>query len=293
MRAIKGFDRNLRCRDFQFEVGGTYTVSGPIRACENGFHAIPEDQHPLNVFDYYPPAGSVFHFVEIGGEVVRDGDKVAGEILTVGEAIPDLADLAVKWVTARATEHGEHATGDQSVSTATGTCSASSATGDQSASTATGYRSASVSTGTQSASSATGTCSASVSTGFQSVSTATGFHSASSATGDHSVSTATGTCSASVSTGYGSASSATGYGSASSATGDQSASKCNGDAAGAVSFGYGGTVAADRDGCALFAVERDSDGDILSVACGIVGRDGLQPNVWYRAVGGKLVEAAK
>ena len=212
MRAIKGFDRNLRCRDFQFEVGGTYTVSGPIRACENGFHAIPEDQHPLNVFDYYPPAGSVFHFVEIGGEVVRDGDKVAGEILTVGEAIPDLADLAVKWVTARATEHGEHATGDHSVSTATGTCSAS------------------------------------VSTGFQS---------------------------------------------ASSATGDQSASKCNGDAAGAVSFGYGGTVAADRDGCALFAVERDSDGDILSVACGIVGRDGLQPNVWYRAVGGKLVEATK
>jgi hypothetical protein len=68
----------------KFEVGQTYTATGEIVACKNGFHAIPEDQHPLAVFNYYPPAGSRFCIVELGGKTDSNGDKVAAEILSVG-----------------------------------------------------------------------------------------------------------------------------------------------------------------------------------------------------------------
>jgi|GEM_PF-2607237 len=212
VKAYKGFDRDLKCRRFQFEIGKTYTHEGKVEACRSGFHAI--EGHPLEVFIYYSPGVSRFCVVEVDGDIQRHtGDsKVAASILTVVKeiSIRDMVHDAVKWVMDRSKPEGEEAAGDRGAASATGTQGAASATGYQGAASATGYQGAASATGTQGA---------------------------------------------------------------------------------AMASGYLGSVSGE-DGNALFAVERKTwDGRIMSVACGIVGKDGITAGVWYRCEGGKLVSA--
>ena len=83
--AYKGFDANLQCRGFQFEVGQTYTHDGPVSACSSGFHAC---EAPLDVWGYYPiiqDDGSLTRFaeVEVSGDISRDGNKLAAATITI------------------------------------------------------------------------------------------------------------------------------------------------------------------------------------------------------------------
>ena len=104
MKAFKGFDENLQCRGFQYEVGKTYTEEGNIEVCHNGFHAIGEDNSPLRVFDFYPPAidGKTSRYceVEADGEVQKSDVKICCSKLTVGAeiGIPGLVKAHVEWV---------------------------------------------------------------------------------------------------------------------------------------------------------------------------------------------------
>jgi hypothetical protein len=140
--SIKGFDSNLKCRGFQFEVGKTYAVDGAIEACDNGFHACPEEHHPLSVFEYYPPAGNRFFVVKQGGETDAEGTKLASGKITIDFelSLGDLTKRAVKWVFDRAKwGEGQVATGDNEGATASGTQGAATASGTRGAATASGY----------------------------------------------------------------------------------------------------------------------------------------------------------
>ena len=49
--AFKGFDKDLKCRGFQYEVGKTYSMEDKPKICEKGFHCCTALS---DVFQYYP-----------------------------------------------------------------------------------------------------------------------------------------------------------------------------------------------------------------------------------------------
>ncbi|TPG08294.1 hypothetical protein EAH88_11715 [Rhodanobacter glycinis] len=289
--AYKGFDANLQCRGFQYVVGGDYTHDGEARACSSGFHAC---EYPLDVFNYYPPAGSRFALVQQSGQLSRHNEdsKVASSKIKVSAEIgfPGLIKAAIEYTFSRSKpEDGASATGDQGAASATGYQGAASATGYQGAASATGYQGAASATGYQGAASATGTRGAASATGYQGAASATGYQGAASATGYQGAASATGYQGAASATGYQGAASATGYQGAASATGTRGAASATGYQGAASATGYAGRVSG-KEGNALFLVERDDNYNIVAVWAGIAGRDGIKADVWYVLQGGKPVE---
>jgi len=192
MKAYKGFNKDMTCRDFQYEEGKEYKTER-ASVCNEGFHSC---KYPLDVFSYYNPADSEYHEVEVSGEIdeAEDDSKIASTYIKIGAKldIVGLVKAAINFTMSRVKPEAK-ATEDYGASSATGYKGASSATGDCGASSATGDKGASSATGDCGASSATGDCGAS---------SATGYKGASSATGDCGASSATGNCGASLTTGY-------------------------------------------------------------------------------------------
>lgn len=147
MKCFKGFDKNLKCRGFQYEEGKEFHVA-KADCCNEGFHAC---EYPLDCFGYYNPAESVFHEVELSGEMDKSEGytKVCATDIKIGAriSIAGLVKAAIEFTMSKVNKeeksderHGfASATGDYGASSATGDFGASSATGDCGASSATGY----------------------------------------------------------------------------------------------------------------------------------------------------------
>ena len=156
----KGFDKDLKCRGYQYEEGKEYVHEGEVKACEGGFHAC---ENPFDVFDFYAP--NEFHrFCEVEGSGKEDKqDKKSSfeKIKIVAEiGLGGLIKAGVKFCLDRVKWTNESsATGYKSGASATGNCSGASATGDYSGASA---------TGDYSGASATGNCSGASATGYKS-----------------------------------------------------------------------------------------------------------------------------
>ena len=301
MKAYKGFNPDMKCRGFQYEEGKEYTTE-KAKCCNSGFHAC---EYPLDCLDYYEPNKSVYHEVEVDGDIDHDGcdTKVAATKIKIGArlSIAGLVKAAIDYTMKRIKPEAKadekpaacSATGDKSACSATGDNSACSATGDKSACSATGYNSACSATGDKSACSATGYKSACSATGDNSACSATGYNSACSATGDNSACSATGDKSACSATGDNSACSATGDNSACSATGDNSACSADNPTAVAVAWGIHGKARGVLGAHIVLADWRmDEDCDWYFHGAKMVRIDGkrYKPDTWYRLDNGKVVE---
>ena len=136
----KGFDKNMQCRGFRYEVGKEYETEDAA-ACKTGFHAC---EYPLDVLKYYVPAESRYAVVEQSGKISKSGEdtKVAStKIKIVAEiGIARLVKAAIEYTKTRAKEEpGGNATGYQGAASATGDQGAASATGKAGVALAAGF----------------------------------------------------------------------------------------------------------------------------------------------------------
>ena len=138
IKGYKGFDKDLKCRGFQYEVGKTYETDY-AKTCKHGFHFC---ENPFDVFGYYPPCGNngLNRFCEVYGcgEIDKDDDcsRIACSKIKIGTEIKldGLIKAGVKFIFDKV-KWNECNTGNQSVATNTGDLSVATNTGNQSVAT--------------------------------------------------------------------------------------------------------------------------------------------------------------
>ena len=98
IKSYKAFDKDMKCRDFQYEVGKEYEMDGHIECCERGFHAC---ESPLEVFDHYDMLNSRFAEVEQSGTIDREGStKVCSSRIKIKAELKlaDIINIGVEWL---------------------------------------------------------------------------------------------------------------------------------------------------------------------------------------------------
>ena len=281
IHGYKGFDKDLKCRGFQYETGKEYSTDKAV-ACKTGFHYC---ENPMDVLGFYAPCddtGTPNRFCEVEGSGDFDkskSDKLCCTHLKVKAEIGlnGLIKAGVQFILNRVkwNDNKDTNTGDCSAATNTGNCSAATNTGNMSAATNTGDCSAATNTGNMSAATNTGDWSAATNTGNMSAATNTGDRSAATNTGDWSAATNTGNWSAATNTGNCSAASVDGKDSVAIVTGKDSKAK------GAL-------------GCWIVLTERDcwngKTYPIKEVKAFKVDGETIKSDTWYKLVEGEPVE---
>ena len=153
IRGYKGFDKKLKCRDFQYEIGKEYFTDKAV-ACETGFHFC---ENPFDVLNYYSPCddtGTLNRFCEVegSGDVDKsESDKTCCTHLKVKAEIglQGLIKAGVKFILDRVKweDNKQSNTGDRSAATNTGYYSAATNTGYRSAASVEGKESIAIVTG--------------------------------------------------------------------------------------------------------------------------------------------------
>lgn len=97
--SYKAFDKNMKCRDFQYEVGKEYEMDGEIKCCNRGFHAC---KSPMEVLDYYDMFNSRYAEVEQSGKIDEDGNstKVCSLHIKIKAELKlaDIINICVEWL---------------------------------------------------------------------------------------------------------------------------------------------------------------------------------------------------
>ena len=268
LKAFKGFDKRLRCRGFQYEVGKEYQEP-EASLCRNGFHAC---ENPLDTFRYYPPTDSRYCEVELddNGQRNSDDSKVCGEKIKIvseiglDSVIKAGAQFIFEMCKGSAEDHASGWRGNAAASGESGNAAASGESGNAAASGWRGNAAASGESGNAAASGVRGNAAASGESGNAAASGERGNAAASGVRGNAAASGWSGNAAASGRRGNAAASGVSGNAAASGESGNAAASGWSGNAA--ASGESGNAAASGESGNAAASGERGT--------ATVTGRDG-------------------
>ncbi len=113
MKAYKGFNKDMTCRGFQYEIGKEYETDA-ADLCSIGFHAC---ENPLDCFSYYAPGNSRYCEVEIedNGQRSSEDSKVVGKKIKIGAELSteQICKLHFEYVRSRCDPAKTNAAGDR------------------------------------------------------------------------------------------------------------------------------------------------------------------------------------
>jgi hypothetical protein len=305
MKAYKGFDKDMKCRGFQFEQGKTYEEE-EADLCEKGFHAC---ENPLDVLSYYSlltDGAENNRFAEVDLEATDETHS--DDTKRVGKKIKIRAELTLKGLITAAVDFvfvssnaknkasGEGsqlaASGDGSRLAASGEGSRLAASGDRSQLAASGDRSQLAASGDGSRLAASGYGSQLAASGYRSQLAASGYRSQLAASGDRSQLAASGDRSQLAASGYRSQLAASGEGSRLAASGEGSRLAASGDRSVVMNAGINGQAKATKGSWITLSEWENKEGELVPVYVVTKKVDGakIKANTWYSLEKGKFKE---
>ena len=291
MKAYTGFDKYLKCRGFQYEVGKEYEEEN-ASLCKKGFRAC---ENPLDTFRYYAPTDSRYCEVDVddNGERSSDDTKICGKHIKIGAEIglEGVINAGVRFVFDKCESATEEcasgwrgnaaASGVRGNAAASGVSGNAAASGDMGNAATSGWRGNAAASGDMGNAAASGVRGNAAASGVRGNAAASGVSGNAAASGDMGSAAASGWRGNAAASGWRGTAAVTGrYGKA-SAIGKQCL---------AVAWGQD-SLARGAVGNWIVVSERDDDGNIVDAKIAKVDGDTIKADTWYTLKNGEMVEA--
>ena len=293
MRCYKGFDKDLKCSGFQYEIGETYETD-KADLCHEGFHAC---ENPLDVLRHNSPVDSRFCEVDLDANEQKGKDsKRVGKKIQVGAEIG--LDGLIRAGIEFAFEKAEFEDSNAGNAASSGTRSTAVSSGVAGNAASSGTRSTAVSSGDAGNAVSSGYGGNAVSSGRWGNAVSSGYGGNAVSSGRRGTAVSSGRRGTAVSSGDEGNAVSSGYGGNAVSSGDAGTAVSSGDEGNAVSSGDDSVaIVTGRHskakgvlGCWLVLTERDSAYHIVDMKAVKVDGEKIKPDTFYALKDGKVVE---
>ena len=293
MKGYKGFDKNWKCRDMQYEVGKTYEEA-EARLCNKGLHFC---ENPFDVFSYYSPENQSRYAVVEAENVTDEKDS---DTKRVAKKLTIKTELNLIGIVKAGMEYIKEHINVEKIKEKAFDKSMAATSGDESMAATSGYRSTAATSGYRSTAATSGYKSMAATSGDESMAATSGYRSTAATSGDESMAATSGYRSTAATSGYRSMAATSGDESMAATSGYRSTAATSGDRSTAIVEGKDSVAIAlgarskakGALGCWLILAEWEENDDGMyrkDVKCFKVDGEIIKADMFYMLEDGEAV----